>query len=47
MEQKNKDCQSCKKQKLNGQEIGMITLGLITFGLAIYGAIHLVKHLFN
>lgn len=47
MEQKKKDCQSCKKQKLNGQEIGMIISGFVIFGLAIYGAVHLIKQLLN
>jgi hypothetical protein len=46
MEQKTKDCQSCKKQKLTSQEIAMIASGFLITGFAIYGIIHLLKHLF-
>jgi len=46
MEQKTKDCQSCKKGKMTTQELVMMCIGFTTLALAIYGGIHLIKHLF-
>ena len=42
-----KDCKTCKKQKLNIKELGMITLGFYMLSTSIYGTIHLIRHFMN
>jgi hypothetical protein len=46
MEQK-KECNTCKKQKLNKKEWIGVSIGLYMLATSIYGTIHFIKHLIN
>jgi hypothetical protein len=45
--EKEKKCNSCKKENFGIKEWGLIIFGFYMLGTSIYGTIQLIKHLMN